>query len=77
MTMAETLIAPVPHLLPTRLFPLPKPQTTLAVFHLRNEDIPHDLASFCCGLFNSIVEEGKTYPQVCLLFQFYKIALNC
>ena len=54
-------------LLPTRVYALPNKETSLAVVHLRLQGFPQDLAEYLRSLFNSVLTEGKTYPQQDLL----------
>lgn len=58
---SEPLVAP--KLLP-RSYALPKGDNVLTVFPVRRETVTEELITYLQGVFNAVVEEGRTYPQM-------------
>lgn len=53
--------------LPVRTFQLPRASTSMTVFPLREDTAPPALVQYLHDVFNAVVEEGRTYPQLDLL----------
>ncbi|BGP12894.1 hypothetical protein JCM10213v2_000811 [Rhodosporidiobolus nylandii] len=47
-----------------RSYPLAKPGAALTVFPVRRDSVPDELVEYLAGVFNDVVDEGKTYPQM-------------
>ncbi|GAA5857250.1 hypothetical protein JCM8547_009398 [Rhodosporidiobolus lusitaniae] len=47
-----------------RSYPLAKPGAALTVFPVRRDTVPDELVGYLAGVFNDVVEEGRTYPQM-------------
>ncbi|GAA5977341.1 hypothetical protein JCM11641_000069 [Rhodosporidiobolus odoratus] len=64
-----------------RTYPLAKPGTALTVFPSRRETVPHELVEYLASVFNAVVEEGRTYPQMSALsvgeFAAYFFSADC
>ncbi|GAA6005717.1 hypothetical protein JCM10207_005306 [Rhodosporidiobolus poonsookiae] len=64
-----------------RSYALAKPGTALTVFPTTRASVPDELVAYLAGVFNDIVEEGRTYPQIEKLsveeFAAYFFAADC
>ncbi|GAA6036864.1 hypothetical protein JCM8097_006320 [Rhodosporidiobolus ruineniae] len=64
-----------------RSYPLAKPGAALTVFPVRRDTVPNELVEYLAGVFNDVVEEGRTYPQIDKLsvdeFAGYFFAADC
>ena len=56
---SSTPLVPRSYLLPTSSLTSP----ALTLFPLTRSTVPAGLLSYLAGVFNAVVEEGRTYPQ--------------